>query len=77
MAEELKKVQFFDNDLMHVYIDGKQYIALDRYVQIKNIINKELVSMGKQLERLTKENEAYKVLLCNKLNEEVINNGNV
>lgn len=62
---------------MHVYIDGKQYIALDRYVQIKNIINKELVSMGKQLERLTKENEAYKVLLCNKLNEEVINNGNV
>ena len=66
VAEEIKRVNFMD-DGQHCWIDGKQWISLDRLYEIKHDNVKETRLLIKKVEELTEENKALKVLLKDKL----------
>ena len=66
---KMERVEY-TNDEQHVYINGKQWVSLERFTQIRNEINAEIMLLGVKVKRLTEENEAYKVLLRDKLNQE-------
>ena len=56
-----KKIEIYDND--HIYMDGKQYISLQRFSKLKTDQLNEIDILEAEIERLQKENEAYKVIL--------------
>lgn len=62
------KVRFSGED--HVFIDNKQFVSLNRVSEIRTDINKELELLLLKNSELAKENEALRVLLRDKLNEE-------
>ena len=64
----MNKVRFVDDD--HVYVDGVQYISLNRLAELKQDMAKELKMVLNENKTLREENEAFKVLLKNQLNEE-------
>ena len=67
MSEEKNiKVNFADED--HIWIDGNQFISLNRFLNVKKDSSKELRLLNEKNIELTKENEAMKVLLKNQLN---------
>lgn len=66
---KMERVEY-TNDEQHLYINGKQWVSLERLTQIRNEINAEVMLLGVKVKRLTEENEAYKVLLRDKLNQE-------
>lgn len=66
MEAENKKVRF-DESKNHVWIDSKQFISLERFIELKNDTLVELKLLQEEVSRLRGENEAYKVLLKDKL----------
>ena len=50
-------------DENHIWYNGKQYISLNRVSAIENKKIEETKLLNEEVERLTRENEAYKVLL--------------
>lgn len=59
----------FDDDRSHLWIDGIQYVSLNRFLQVQRDLNTETDLLRIQVEQLTKENEAYKTLLKDQLNK--------
>lgn len=51
-------------------INGKSYISQNRLLIVRSALENELNKTCAELERLTKENEAFRVLLGKKLMEE-------
>lgn len=68
MAEEMKKVKFHDDD--HCWIDGKQYISLYRFSDLRADQSKEMSLLNEEVKRLTEENNAFRVLLKDMLNKD-------
>ena len=66
MADVTKKVNFMD-DGQHCWIDGRQWISLERLYEIRSDNAKEMELLIKKVEELTEENKALKVLLKDKL----------
>lgn len=65
MSEKImKEVMFADDD--HVWIDGKQFVSIKRFLESKNATIKETMVINERLEKITEENEALKVLLKNR-----------
>ena len=63
--EEMRKVMFSDED--HVWIDGnKQFISLNRFLNLKSDMIQEYRLLTDRIEQLFKENEAMRVLLNSK-----------
>lgn len=67
--EEMKKVTM-DSDKKHAWIDGHQYVSLDRFLEVKRDSAIETRLLNEQMKELLEENEAYKVLLRKQLNKE-------
>lgn len=67
--ERLEKVSY-DDVKLHCWINGCQWVSITRVVQIRKDCNKETALLSKEVKRLTSENEAYKILLKDKLNKE-------
>ena len=62
MKEEIRRVMFSDED--HVWIDGnKQFISLNRFLNLRDVMDKECRLLMDKIKELSKENEAMKVLL--------------
>lgn len=67
--EGLEKVSY-DDDKLHCWISGCQWVSITRVIKIREECNKETALLSKEVKRLTSENEAYKILLKDKLNKE-------
>ena len=67
--ERLEKVSYSD-DKLHCWINGGQWVSITRVIKIREECNKETALLSKEAKRLTSENEAYKILLKDKLNKE-------
>lgn len=64
--EEMVKVRFHE-DGEHLWIGAKQFVSLNRFLEVKKDQNKETKLLQEEVERLTKENDALKVLLKSSL----------
>lgn len=64
--EQTVKVRFHE-DGEHLWIGGKQFVSLNRFLEVKKDQNKETKLLQEEVERLTKENDALKVLLTSSL----------
>lgn len=69
-GKELEWVRY-DTDKEHLWIGSNQWVSLERFMRVKSDINTEMIMLSREVRRLTEENEAYKVLLRDKLNQEV------
>ena len=69
-GKELEWVRY-DTDKEHLWIGSNQWVSLERFMRVKSDINTEMIMLSREVKRLTEENEAYKVLLRDKLNQEV------
>lgn len=67
--EKLEHVRY-DENVSHCWINGDQWTSFNRMCQIRADCNEETALLSKEVNRLTAENEAYKVLLKDKLNKE-------
>ena len=68
MAEEKTyKVDFVDKD--HCWINNQQFVSLRRFLQVKAEHNRCTELLINEMKALAEENEAYKILLKEKLNE--------
>lgn len=63
----MSEIRIIDED--HLWYKGMQYISLKRFAKFKNDQIDEMSLLNKEVENLTKENEAYKTLLRGELNE--------
>ena len=68
--DERRETVSYDDDKLHCWINGCQWVSITRVVQIRKDCNKEIALLSKEVKRLTSENEAYKILLKDKLNKE-------
>ena len=59
MAEKTVKVNFHE-DGEHLWIDGNQFVSLERFLQVQKDIRKEAHILNKRVEELTRENEAFR-----------------
>lgn len=60
--EEMRRVMFSDED--HIWVDGnKQFISLNRFLYLRDVMDKECRLLMDKIEQLSKENEAMRVLL--------------
>lgn len=53
------KVEFHD-DGEHIWIDGKQYVSLKRFIDLKQTQLKEMQLLQEKASELTKENNAFR-----------------
>lgn len=67
--EKLETVRY-DGEKSHCWINGDQWISLSRMFQIRADYDREMSVLAKEVKRLTAENEAYKILLKDRLNKE-------
>lgn len=67
--EKLEHVRY-DEDKSHCWINGDQWTSFIRMCQIRADYDREISVLAKEVKRLTAENEAYKVLLKDKINKE-------
>ena len=67
--ERLEYVRY-DEDKSHCWFNGDQWTSFNRMCQIRRDYDNEMSVLAKEVKRLTAENEAYKVLLKDKLNKE-------
>lgn len=65
--EKPTKVVFADED--HCWINNQQFVSLPRFNQFRSECYHEIEFLNNKLKALAEENEAYKVLLKEKLNE--------
>lgn len=66
--EEHKITEYVDVD--HVFVDGRQFISLERFISVKSEQYEELTILNDEVRRLQKENDAYRTLLHKMLDEE-------
>ena len=66
--EDHKITDYVDVD--HVFIDGRQFISIERFIAVKSDQYKELTILNDEVRRLQKENDAYRTLLHKMLDEE-------
>ena len=64
--EQTVKVRFHE-DGDHLWIGAKQFISLNRFLEVKKDQNKETKLLQEEVERLTKENVALRVLVSSSL----------
>lgn len=57
-------------DEYHVYINGRQFVSLNRLAEIKRDHGKEMKLLQEENARLDKENKALRVLLRQELEKE-------
>lgn len=67
MEEKTCKIFFEDEE--YCWINGRQFISLYKANQFRSELYKETELLNNRIKKLTEENEAYKVLLKEKLNE--------
>ena len=60
MIEDKNKIMFADDQ--HVWINGKPFISLDRFVIVRNELNTEIRLLMDENKRLKEENDAFRVL---------------
>lgn len=61
----MRRVMFSDED--HLWIDGnKQFISLNRFLYLRDVMDKEYRLLMDRIDQLSKENEAMRVLLNDK-----------
>ncbi len=75
MSEKTKLTVEFDKSKEHAWIDGHQYVSLDRFLEVKSDNAIETRLLNDRMNELLEENEAYKVLLRKQLNKEDEPNG--
>lgn len=75
MSEKTKLTVEFDKSKEHAWIDGHQYVSLDRFLEVKRDSAIETRLLNDRMKELLEENEAYKVLLRKQLNKEDEPNG--
>ena len=54
-------------DEKHIWYEGRQYIRLDRFIELKTNQLNEMEILNDEIERLNEENNALKVLFKNKV----------
>ena len=59
--EKIEHVRY-DDDKMHCWINGGQWISLNRLFQIRKDYDREMSILAKEIKRLTDENESYRTL---------------
>lgn len=64
-----EKVDVRFSDEKHVWVNGRQFVRLDRFLEIKTNTINELEFANQECERLYEENESLKKLLKDKLNK--------
>lgn len=69
---EKRVVTIMENDQDHIFLEGKQYISLRRFLDAKNEITEETKLLMDRLEILEKENTALKILLKKQLDKELV-----
>lgn len=67
MEEKIYKVDFADED--HCWINNQQFVSLYRFNQFRSECYHEIEFLNNRMKALAEENEAYKVLLKEKINE--------
>lgn len=73
MQTVTKKVEYADVD--HVWIDGQQYISLNRFNMARSEDMYQVKKLTERVEKLNVENKALRILLKDHLNiEEVLAN---
>jgi hypothetical protein len=55
-----KKVEVRFSDEQHVWIEGKQFIRLDRFLAIKQDKITEMEIMSEEIDRLNKDNQTLR-----------------
>lgn len=72
MSDDGTKMEWvrYDASKEHMWIGSQQWISFERFMQTKADTNKEMILLSREVKRLTEENEAYKVLLKDKLKQE-------
>lgn len=68
MSKVKTEVEVIDKD--HIYVEGKQYVSLQRMSEIKRGQMEEMDMLSTKVDELTQENTAYKILLKDKLFKE-------
>lgn len=66
--EDHKITDYVDVD--HIFIDGRQFISVERFTAVKSDQFKELTILNDEVRRLQNENDAYRTLLHKMLDEE-------
>ena len=66
--EDHKITDYVDVD--HAFIDGRQFISIERFIAVKSDQYKELTILNDEVRRLKNENDAYRTLLHKMLDEE-------
>ena len=66
--EKFIQAKVVDED--HVYVNGKQFVSLNRFNELRFETCREMNIYTDELLKLTEENNALRVLLRNKLNQE-------
>lgn len=69
--EGIHKVTRVSED--YATVDGKQYVSQRRFIEMRNTLENELNKTCALLDQVTKENDAFRVLLGEKLTEETKN----
>lgn len=59
--EDKNKIMFTDDH--HVWINGKQFISLDRFLIVQTELNTEIKLLINEITRLKEENDAFRLLL--------------
>lgn len=66
MNEKIKKEVYFADE-KHIWIDGRQYVRLDRFLEVKNDAAVEGKILYDKCVELHEENQSLKKLLKNNL----------
>lgn len=67
MEEKTCKILFEDEE--HCWINNRAFVSLYKSNQIRGELYNEVELLNNRIKKLTEENEAYKVLLKEKLNK--------
>lgn len=59
--EKVLKVRFADDD--HVWIEGRQFISLNRFAEARKEVSDELILLNNKVKELTEKLNAVKVLI--------------
>ena len=61
IMEDKNKIMFTDDH--HVWINGKQFISLDRFLIVQTELNTEIKLLMNEITRLKEENDSFRLLL--------------
>lgn len=69
MEKVTKEIKICDEN--HIFIEGEQYISLKKVCDIKSRFLDEMENLDDLNKALTEENKSLKILLKDKLNQEI------